>query len=112
MAAAADYIPDVKKYTSKVDEAAVAGIVRHCGIALYKRDSSLVSGSDPEEVKRVVNGFLKKKLGRTESDEDLTKAVMSIIEKMKADRTKSRVTVYYLLAEHFGQLAAFHPAKK
>ena len=28
---------------------------------------------------------------------------------MKGDRTKSRITVYYLLAEKFGQLAAFHP---
>jgi hypothetical protein len=30
-----------------------------------------------------------------------------VIEKMKADRTKSRVTVYYLLAEKFGKLSAF-----
>lgn len=112
MASAADYIPDVAKYTKTVDEAAVAGVVRHCGIALYKRDSSLVSASDPEEIARVVNGFLKKKLARTEDDAALTKAVEAVLEKMKADRTKSRVTVYYLLAEHFGQLALFHPAKK
>lgn len=112
MPTAADYIPDIKKYAKSVDEQAVAGIVKYCGIALYKRDSSLVSGSDPEEVKRVVNGFLKKKLARAESDDALTSAVMSVVEKMKADRTKSRVTVYYLLAEHFGQLANFHPAKK
>jgi hypothetical protein len=26
---------------------------------------------------------------------------------MKADRTKSRVTFYYLLAEHYGQLDMF-----
>ncbi|MFY8114346.1 MAG: hypothetical protein ACOVOC_09020 [Rhabdaerophilum sp.] len=28
---------------------------------------------------------------------------------MKADRTKSRITVYYLIAEHFKQLSMFHP---
>ena len=29
---------------------------------------------------------------------------MAIGDKMKGDRTKNRVTVYYLLAEHFGKL--------
>ncbi len=28
---------------------------------------------------------------------------------MKADRTKSRITVYYLIAEHFKALSMFHP---
>jgi hypothetical protein len=37
---------------------------------------------------------------------------MSVVEKMKADKTKERVTVYYLLAEHYGKLAMFHPKKK
>jgi hypothetical protein len=112
MADVEKYLADVKKYAKATDETAVAGIVKYLGIALRKLDSSLVSGTDPEEVKRVVNNFLKKKLGRTETDEALTKAVMSVIETMKADRTKSRVTVYYLLADHFGQLSMFHPKPK
>jgi hypothetical protein len=33
-------------------------------------------------------------------------------EKMKADRTKSRITVYYLIAEHFKALSMFHPKAK
>ncbi len=112
MADLATYTADVKKYAKAMDEAAVAGIVKHCGIALRNRDSALVSGTDPAEIDRVVQGFLKKKLARTEPDADLAKACMSVIEKMKADRTKSRVTVYYLLAEHFNQLALFHPKAK
>jgi hypothetical protein len=28
-------------------------------------------------------------------------------DQMKGDRTKNRVTVYYLLADHFGKLSAF-----
>jgi hypothetical protein len=80
--------------------------VRYLGIALQKRDSSLVAFSDKEEVARVRTNFLKKKLGLTAPDAELDKAVMAIGEKMKGDRTKNRVTVYYLLAEHFGQLSA------
>lgn len=35
-------------------------------------------------------------------------AIMAVGDKMKADHTKNRVTVYYLLAEHFGKLSAFN----
>lgn len=59
-------------------------------------------------VARVRNNFLKKKLGLTDSDADLDKAIMSAAEKMKGDRTKNRVTVYYLLAAHFGKLSMFN----
>ena len=104
MADAEKYIEDVKKYTSQVNEEAVAGIVRHCGIALRNRDSSLVAGTDPEELKRVRESWLKKKLGLTESDADLDKAIHAVMEKMKGERAKGRVTVYYLLAEHYNKL--------
>ena len=43
-----DYSADVAKFTSNVNEAAVKAIVRYCGIALHNKDSSLVSGSDPQ----------------------------------------------------------------
>ena len=104
MADAQKYLEDIKKYTSAVNEEAVAGIVRHCGIALRNRDSSLVAGTDPEELKRVRESWLKKKLALTESDADLDKAIHAVMEKMKGDRAKSRVTVYYILAEHFNKL--------
>jgi hypothetical protein len=43
----------------------------------------------------------------TDSDADLDKAVMAVCEKMKADRDKSRVTFYYLLAEMYDKLGLF-----
>jgi hypothetical protein len=104
MADAQQYIENIKKYTSTVNEDAVAGIVRHCGIALRNRDSSLVAGTDPEELKRVRESWLKKKLALTESDDDLDKAIKAVMEKMKGERAKGRVTVYYLLAEHYNKL--------
>jgi hypothetical protein len=58
-------------------------------------------------VVRVRDNFLKKKLGLTNSDAELDQAIKAIADKMKGDRTKNRVTVYYLLAEHFGKLSAF-----
>lgn len=101
------YIEDVRKYSGNVDEAAVAGIVKHCGIALQKRDSSLVSFTDKSERDRVRDNFLKKKLSLTNSEAELDAAVAGVGERMKGVHDKSRVTVYYLLAEQFGRLGDF-----
>ena len=106
MAELAGYVANVAKYTKDVDEKAIAGIVRHCGIALQSRDASLVAGHDPKELDLVRESFLKKKLGLI-GDGELDEAVKLVISRMKADHSKSRVTVYYLLAEHYGKLSTF-----
>jgi len=98
----ADYSADIKKYTSKVNESAVAAIVKYCGIALRNKDSQYVSMTDPAEVKRVVVGFCAKKLGLDAKAAEA--AVLAAGEKMKADKTKHRVTVYYLVAEATGTM--------
>lgn len=99
----ADYSADIKKYTKSVDEAAVSTIVKYCGIALQKADSSLVSCSDATELERVRDGFAAKKLGLSASAAEA--AMQKVCAAMKEDRTKHRVTFYYLLAEHSGTLA-------
>jgi len=112
MADAPNYVADVKKYVSHVDEAAVAGIVKHLGIALRGKDSSLVAASDPEELKRVRDGFMKKKLALTESDAQLDAAIKDVMVRMKAEHNKGRVIVCYLIAEKFNKLSLFHPKAK
>ena len=97
-----DYLADVKTYDPGADEATVAKIVRHLGIALRKRDSSMVSASDKAELDRVVQNWCGKKLGVT--GEPAEKAVAKTCETMKADRSKSRVTFYYLVAKELGKL--------
>ncbi len=104
---ATDYDADVKKYAKSFNEEAVAGVVRHCGIALRSKDASLVSCSDKSELERVREKFLKKKLARAEGDGDLDAAIDAVCATMKESRQKSRVTFYYLLAEHYGQLDLF-----
>ena len=106
MANPADYFADVKEYASSYDEAAITGIVRYLGIALTKKDSSLVSSSDPKEVARLRANFLVKKLALPDDDK-LDEAITEVLGKMKGDRTKQRVTVYYMLADHFDKLDMF-----
>jgi hypothetical protein len=113
MAELAPHVADVQKYASNANEAAIVGLVKYLGIALRNRDSALVSGADPKEVARVRDNFLKKKLGLADADDKLDASIKAVLEKMKADRTKSRVTVYYLLAEHYRKLDMFEkPAAK
>jgi Protein of unknown function (DUF2853) len=103
-----DWAADVKKYATNADDAAIKGIIKHCGIALQNKDASFVACTDKAERDRVRDSFLKKKLALTAPDAELDKAVMDVCQMMHADRDKSRVAFYYLLAEKFGKLGAFH----
>ena len=100
-----DYLAAVKKYAPHADEKKVAAIVKHCGIALRSRDSSLVSASDPKELKTVRESWCKKKLGLS-GDGELDAAIKSVCETMKADHDKSRVAFYYLVADKLGKLSS------
>ena len=103
-----DYAEDVKKYAKKINEDAVAGIVKHCGIALRSKDASMVSCSQKPELDRVRDSFLKKKLELTDSDDKLDRAIDDVCEKMgRSNKNKSRVTFYYLLAENYSKLDLF-----
>lgn len=97
-----DYSADIKKYSSNVNAAAVDAIVKYCGIALRGKDSQFVAMTDSAEVKRVVDGFCAKKLGLAAGPAET--GVKAAGEKMKADKSKHRVTVYYLIAEATGTM--------
>ncbi len=103
----AEWAADVKAIAPDADDRAIEGIVKHCGISLQKRDSSLVSFSDKGELATVRDSFLKKKLGLTASDADLDAAIAEVGQKLQGTRNKNRVTVYYLLAQKFDKLDQF-----
>ena len=98
------YINDIKRYRTDVDEEALSAIVKHLGIALKSHDASLVSASSSSELARVRESWLKKKLGITADDQTLDKAILDVCNAMPGNGKKSRVTVYYLLAEKLGKL--------
>ena len=68
------------------------------------RDGSLVACSDEAELKRVANGFVTKKLGKTSGQMEL---VQEVCEEMKGERFKNRVTFYYLAAKKARKLGLF-----
>lgn len=98
-----DYLADVAAFTTAVDDAAIAAIVRYCGIALRNPDSALVSGTDPKELGTVRHGFAAKKLGLDAAAADA--GMRAVLAQMQGVQRKSRVTFYYLLAQATGTLA-------
>lgn len=101
-----DYVADVKRYVPAPDDKAVAAIVKHLGIALKSSaDAAVVACSSKDELARVRDSWLKKKLALGEDDKALDASIKDVCEKMKADKNKQRVTFYYLLAEKHGKLA-------
>ncbi len=99
----ADYLADVRKYDATADEDTVNKIVKHLGIALRNRDSALVSCSDEKELGRVKSSWCGKKLGVTDGAK-CDSVIEAVCETMSADRSKGRVTFYYLVAKHLGKL--------
>ena len=97
-----DYLEDVKRYDSGASEDTVGKIVKHLGIALRSRDASLVSCSDQAELDRVMEKWCGKKLGLDEAAG--SEIVSKVCQEMSADRSKERVTFYYLVAKHAGKL--------
>ena len=103
----ADHLADVKKYAKKpVDEKAVAGLLKTYRLVLSKADTQYVACADPKERETVRKNFLEKKLG-LKAGPELDASIEEACQAMKADRTKSRLTFYYLLAEKHGKLGLF-----
>jgi outer membrane protein OmpA-like peptidoglycan-associated protein len=102
-----DWAADVKRYVPDADDGVIAKIVSYCGIALRTRDASLVSFTDAKETDRVRENYCKKKLALEEPDEVLDAAIAAVGKRMSDTNFRNRVTVYYLLAEHFGKLSLF-----
>lgn len=102
------YVDNIKKYAKKVDEDLVNALAKTYRLVMSKQDTAYVACGQPKELETVRKNFLKKKLGRTESDEKLDKAIQDVCEKMgRKNSRKSRLTFYYLLAEKYKAKSIF-----
>jgi hypothetical protein len=97
-----DYFTDIRRYSTDVNESAVAAIVKYCGVASNRSDSALIAALDSKELAAIRNGFAAKALGLSALAAD--SGMRRVVEAMKGSRVKSRVTFYYLLAAKTGNL--------
>lgn len=102
-----DHEAQIKKYAPKADPEVVAALLKRYRLVLSRSDSATVAFSDPAELDRVRENFVKKKLEVADSDEEIDAAIAKVGKTMKPTRSKSRAAVYYLLADHYGKLDVF-----
>lgn len=107
MADIEDHKKTATKYAGSVNRAALDGMAKNYALVLRNRDSAYVACGDDAEKATVRKNFLQKKLGLKNSEADLNAAVDAVCETMNADRFKSRLAMYYLLAEKYGKLDMF-----
>ncbi|MDS9466905.1 DUF2853 family protein [Paracoccus sp. MBLB3053] len=82
-------------------------VVIGCGPAIYSDDAETVAASDPDELERIRQNYLMKKLGLPDGPE-LMDAIKAVVDKYgSANRSKYRAVVYYMLCTHFGKEGAY-----
>ena len=96
------YKAEMKKLKiSNVDDELLHGITKSLGPSIYSEDSNKVSCSDPDELARVKNNFMIKKLGLDDND-SLDDHVKAVCEEMgSSNRRKFRAIFYYLIVQKF-----------
>ena len=78
-----------------------------CGPSIYNEDANTVASSDTEELNRIREGFLMKKLGLPDND-SLMGGIQEVIRVYgHSNRNKYRAVVYYMLVKHFGKESAY-----
>jgi len=86
-----------------VDKDLLTAVTKGVGPNIYKADASKVSSSDQDELDRVKNNFLIKKLGLKDGPK-LDDAIAKVIDTMGAsNKSKYRAVFYYLLVKELGQ---------
>jgi len=104
----AKYAADIKdKLGLSPDAALLTKVVIGCGPSIYNADAETVAASDPEELERIKQNYLIKKLGLKDGPE-LIEAINAVVQKYgSANRNKYRAVVYYMLCTHFGRQSAY-----
>ena len=99
----------IQKYTADLkekcgidaDAALLRKIAQGLGPSIYRDDAATVASSNQEELDRVKNSFLVKKLGLT-AGADLDKGLDAALDAYgRSNRNKYRVSLYYLLVKQF-----------
>ncbi|MFN3282126.1 MAG: DUF2853 family protein [Tabrizicola sp.] len=104
----AKYADDLKnKCKVTPDMALLTKVTIGCGPSIYDNDAQTVAASDKEELERIKNNFLMKKLGLADSPK-LMEGINAAIETCgKSERNKYRAVFYYLLVKHFGKESVY-----
>ena len=98
MADLTKYRDDIAKYDDTINDELIEVLYKSLASVLGNADAANVSCSDESELETVKRNFIEKKLEVTD-DEKADSAIKAVCEMMKGDRSKNRLTFYYLLTQ-------------
>ncbi len=98
-------LESIQRFDADAKQSTVDNVVKHLGIAMQSADGQTVAASDQKELDQIRDGFCSKHLGL--APDAAEKMIGEVLEMLKHDSAKSRVTVYYLLAKKAGKLDIF-----
>lgn len=102
------YTEASKKLRLGLSEDLIEKVTKGLGPSIYNKDAESVSCSSKDELARVRDNFLKKKLGLKESDEKLDAAIKEVCEKLgSSNRNKYRALFYALLTKKFDKESVY-----
>lgn len=104
----AKYAADIKdKCGMKPDMKLLTAVTIACGPAIYKPDAEKVAAGDKEEMARVRNNWVVKKLGVKDTPK-VDEGISACIDTYgRSNRSKFRPVLYYLLTKHFKKSGVF-----
>ena len=104
----AKYAEDLKtKCKMTPDMGLLTKVTIGCGPAIYDNDAQTVAASDKDELERIKNNFLIRKLGLKDSPA-LMEGINAAVETYgKSERNKYRAVFYNMLVKHFGKEAVY-----
>jgi len=101
-------IAEAKTLGLEITDDLITKVVVGLGPSIYNKNSEVVACTKPEELETVKNNFLKKKLGLTDDDAELDKAIKEVCEQLgSSNRAKKRVHMYALLAMKFDKVSVY-----
>ena len=101
------YATEFGKLNIDFDADLLSKVAKGCGPSIYNRDASKVSSGDKDELDRVKNNFLIKKLGLKDTPK-LDEGIAAVVEQIgKSNRNKYRAMFYYLLVKHFKKASVY-----
>ena len=100
------YKKELSKIKVKVDDVLLKAVVKSLGPAVYREDASMISAADADELERVKQNFMVRRLGLTDSPK-LEVMLNKAIDQMGRSKTnKHRAVLYYIITRDSKREAA------
>jgi hypothetical protein len=100
------YRKELSKIKVKVDDILLKAVVKSLGPAVYRDDASKISAADADELERVKQNFMVKRLGLPNSSK-LDAMLNKAIDQMgRSTKNKYRAVLYYIITRESKREAA------